>query len=103
MLLGASSWCWVPCPRLCVGMWTRHSHWRSHAHAKPWAWHPACSALHVLMERRNDRFLPQQFFDLPYLAADEQDVRHLQFMGLSARGPHDQVARAQTEQPVAEQ
>jgi enoyl-CoA hydratase/carnithine racemase len=32
---------WVPCPRLCVGML---SLLQTHAHAKPWAWHP-CSSL----------------------------------------------------------
>src|SRR5262249_24262446 len=30
----------VPCPRLCVGM-PATTHHRHHAHAKPWAWHPA--------------------------------------------------------------
>src|SRR5207248_1155395 len=37
----------VPCPRLCVGMPVKH------AHAKPWAWHPATGLMSV---RRRHRY-----------------------------------------------
>ena len=44
----------------------------------------------------------QHFLDLLNLAADEQDVRHVKFLSVSAGSLHDQVARAQAKNPVAE-
>src|SRR5262245_39122675 len=37
------------------------------------------------------------------LLPDEQDVVDLERLGLAAGGPHDQVAGAETQKPVAEQ
>src|SRR5262249_1476631 len=51
---------------------------------------------------RADFLFPQQVFDLFQLVPHEEHVGHVELVGVSPGRPHDQVARPQAQDPVAE-
>src|SRR5262249_44295074 len=51
----------------------------------------------------NHRLFTQHVFDLMHFTANEQDVRQVEMLHVSAGRVNDQVSGTQTEDPVAEQ